>query len=231
MAGGALPGRGGIPLHARWRRTDGRLHRGLARRSTSPIPRRSAPRRSATVARWLWMERSVLRLPPLPPKPDVPLDGLTPVPDLYGKLDPIWAACLWHPQKDTSYDGQPLRIRNVNYAKGYGMRAPAYLRYDLETRVVAICGAGRCGRQYACPRVGPEHCDVSERGLQGVHRRAAGGGKPRDAISQVPWRFDVPIPPGSRQIVLVCDDAGSRVPTTWATGWKPALCWKRNDEK
>jgi hypothetical protein len=31
-------------------------------------------------------------------------------------------------------------------------------------------------------------------------------------ISQVPWRFDVPIPPGSRQIVLVCDDAGSRSP-------------------
>ena len=35
---------------------------------------------------------------------------------------------------------------------------------------------------------------------------------PVTRISQAPWRFDVPIPPGARQIVLVCDDAGSRSP-------------------
>ena len=121
-----------------------------------------------------------VRLPPLPPKPDMPLDGLTPVPDLYGKLNPTFAACLWQPQKDTSYDGKPLRIRNVRYAKGYGMRAPAYLRYDLKpewSRFVALAGVDDNMLE---PRVGAEHRHVSKRGLQSIYRRAACGGEPRD---------------------------------------------------
>ena len=153
-----------------------------------------------------------VRLPPLPPKPDVPLDGLTPVPDLYGKLNPTFAACLWQPQKDTSYDGQPPRIRNARYAKGYGMRAPAYLRYELKpewSRFVALAGVDdnmlsrELGRSIAMyPSV------VFKVFIDG--RLAAES--PVTRISQAPWRFDVPIPPGSRQIVLVCDDAGSRSP-------------------
>jgi hypothetical protein len=31
-------------------------------------------------------------------------------------------------------------------------------------------------------------------------------------VSQVPWRAVVPFPSDSRQIVFVCDDAGSRSP-------------------
>ena len=153
-----------------------------------------------------------VRLPAVPPKPDVPLDGIAPVPDLYGKSGPTLAACLWHPKKDVSYDGEPLRIRNVGYGKGYGMRAPAYLRYDLKpewSRFVALAGVddnmlGReLGRSIAMyPSV------VFKVFIDG--RLAAQS--PVTRISQAPWRFDVPIPPGSRQIVLVCDDAGSRSP-------------------
>ena len=153
-----------------------------------------------------------VRLPAMPPKPDVPLDGLMPVPDLYGKLGPVLAACLWQPQKNTSYEGQPLRIRNVRYEKGYGMRAPAYLRYDLKpewSRFVALAGVDdnmllhELGRSIAMyPSV------VFKVFIDG--RLAAES--PVTRISQAPWRFDVPIPPGRRQIVLVCDDAGSRSP-------------------
>ena len=98
------------------------------------------------------------------------------------------------------------------YAKGYGMRAPAYLRYDLKpewSRFVALAGvddnmlAHELGRSIAMyPSV------VFKVFIDG--RLAAES--PVTRISQAPWRFDVPIPPGARQIVLVCDDAGSRSP-------------------
>ena len=153
-----------------------------------------------------------VRLPVMPPKPDVPLDGPTPVTDLYAKLGATAAACLWQPQKDTSYDGQPLRIRNARYAKGYGMRAPAYLRYDLKpewSRFVALAGvddnmlAHELGRNIAM------YPSVAFKVF--IDGRLAAE-SPVTRISQAPWRFDVSIPPGSRQIVLVCDDAGSRSP-------------------
>lgn len=153
-----------------------------------------------------------VRMPVLPPKPDVPLDRLAPVPDLYGKVNPTFAACLWEPQKNVSFEGQPLRIRNMQYERGYGMRAPAYLRYDLLpewSRFVALAGVDdrmldrELGRSIAMyPSV------VFKVFIDGQLMAES----PVMRISQVPWRFDIPIPPNARQIVLVCDDAGSRSP-------------------
>lgn len=153
-----------------------------------------------------------VRLPEVPPKPDVALDSLAPVTDLYARNGPVYAACLWQPKKDASYEGQPLRIRNVRYAKGYGMRAPAYLRYDLKpewSRFVALAGVDdnmldhELGRSIAMyPSV------VFKVFIDG--RLAAES--PVLRISQAPWRFDVSIPPGSRQVVLICDDNGAHSP-------------------
>ena len=63
-------------------------------------------------------------MPPPPPRPDIEIDGLSNVTDLYAKNGPVYAACLWQPGSP-SYDDKPLRIRGTHYDHGEGMRAPA----------------------------------------------------------------------------------------------------------
>lgn len=153
-----------------------------------------------------------VRLPAMPPKPAVYLNELQPVTDLYSLNGPAYAACMWQPHVNQSYEGQPLRIRTQRYEHGIGMRAPSYVRYQLKPdyqRFVALAGVDdtmidhQLGRSIAMyPSV------VFKIFLDG--KLAAES--PVMRISQMPWRFNVPIPSGSRQLVLVCDDAGSRSP-------------------
>ncbi len=153
-----------------------------------------------------------VRLPPMPPRPDVFLDQLTPVPDLYAQVNPACAACLWQPKTNLSYDGLPLRIRGQKYDKGIGMRAPGYLRYELKPpwrRFVALAGIAdnlldhELGRNIArYPSV------VFHIYLDGKPAATS----PVMRISQAPWRFDVPIPAGTRVLTLSATDAGDRSP-------------------
>lgn len=153
-----------------------------------------------------------VRLPAAPPRPDVHLDHLTPVPDQYAVVNAATHACLWHPRINTSYDGLALRIRGQKYDKGVGMRAPAYARYQLKPewqRFVARVGVAdnlldqELGRNIArFPSV------VFKVFVDG--KLAAES--PVMRISQVPWRFDVPLPAGSRIITLSVTDAGDRSP-------------------
>ena len=151
-------------------------------------------------------------LPPLPPAPDVLLDKVRPLTDLYAAVGPACAACLWHPVMNQSYDGRPLRIRAVKYDQGAGIRAPAYLRYTIDPhwdRFVALAGVDdnlldkELGRNLArYPSV------VFKVFVDGQCLAQS----PVVRISQEPWRFDVKLPAGARQIVLVADDDGTHSP-------------------
>lgn len=153
-----------------------------------------------------------VRLPPLPAAPDVFLDQLKPVPDLYGAVNGETFACLWHPRMNESFEGKTLRIRGQKYTKGVGMKAPAYVRYELQPewkRFVALAGVAdnmldvNLGRNLArYPSV------VFKVYVDG--KLAAES--PVMRISQAPWRFDVPLPPGSRILSLAASDAGDRSP-------------------
>ncbi|MBA7556692.1 hypothetical protein ES705_49408 [subsurface metagenome] len=153
-----------------------------------------------------------VRMPPVPPKPDVLPAQIEPVTDLYASQNSAYSACLWHPILDKSYEGKSLRVREKTYGNGLGMRAPAYIRYRLKTewiRFVALAGVDdnmldeELGRNIAMyPKM------VFKVYIDGTLVAES----PVMRISQEPWRFDVPIPPGSRQIVLVCDDMGERSP-------------------
>jgi hypothetical protein len=92
------------------------------------------------------------------------------------------------------------------------MRAPAYVRYQLKPdyqRFVALAGVDDTMLDHELGRSIAMYPSVVFKvfidGLQAAE-------SPVLRISQAPWRFDVPIPSGSRQIVLVCDDAGARSP-------------------
>ena len=147
-----------------------------------------------------------VRLGPVPPKPDVPIDGVERMQELYERCA---ADALWLPKKSQSYEGRPLRIRGKTYASGLGMRAPANARFDLKPeygRFVALAGAddnlvdAQMGRNLAM------HANVIFRVFIDGELAAE---SPVMRISQEPWRFDVKIPEGSRQINLACMSAGA----------------------
>jgi hypothetical protein len=151
-------------------------------------------------------------LPPVPPEPEIFVSNIEPVADLYAAIGPVYAACLWNPVADRNYEGKTLRIREQSFAKGLGMRAPAYFRLNLDPtwkRFVARAGVDdhlldeNLGRNVArYPAI------IFKVFIDG--RLVAQS--PVMRISQEPWRFNVPIPAGSRQLTLVCDDAGNHNP-------------------
>jgi len=151
-----------------------------------------------------------VRLPPRPAKPNVYLNDLKYILDPYGQIAPVYAACLWQPKVGKSYEGQPLRVRGKVYAKGLGFRAPSAVRYELKPeydRFVALAGIADNMLDHELGRNLAMHCSVVFRVFIDGQQAAE---SPVMRISQEPWRFDVPIPPGSRFINLVCMDAGSR---------------------
>jgi len=151
-----------------------------------------------------------VRLPPRPARPNVYLNELKYLLDPYGQIAPVYAACLWQPKVGKSYEGQPLRVRGKVYAKGLGFRTPSAVRYELKPeydRFVALAGIADNMLDHELGRNLAMHCSVVFRVFIDGQQAAE---SPVMRISQEPWRFDVPIPPGSRFINLVCMDAGSR---------------------
>ena len=147
-----------------------------------------------------------------PPTPKVCLDELTPTPDLYAKISPTFAACMWEPKFNQSYQGKPLRIRKQKYEHGLGMRAPAYAKYELKPeykRFVALVGVDDTMLDDNLGRSLAMYPSVTFRVFLDGNLAAE---SPVMRISQVPWRFDVPIPPGTRQISLAVTDGGKHSP-------------------
>lgn len=151
-----------------------------------------------------------VRLPAVPPKPDIYLDGLPILPDPYGQIGAVYAACQWQPKVNHSYEDKPLRIRGTKYEHGLGMRAPGNARYAIKPqykRFVALVGIddNMLDRQHG--RSIAMHASVVFKVF--IDGRLAAE-SPVMRISAAPWRFDVLIPAGTRQVNLVATDAGSR---------------------
>ena len=160
-----------------------------------------------------------VRLGPRPPKPDVYLDRIEPIRELYARLSPATAACFWRPVVNLAYEGKPLRSRGQEYDKGVGMRAPANIRYELRPeydRFVALAGVDDNMLDVHLGRFVAGHPSVVFKVFIDGEPAAE---SPVMRVSQEPWRFDVKIPGGARQINLVAVDAGSRSPydlANWA---------------
>lgn len=165
--------------------------------------RAAAFRRGKRVS--LASEGCFVRLDLRPPKPDVCLDELQPLPRLYPYLE-----FFWQPVMNKSYENRPLRIRGQVYEKGIGMRAPANAMYEVKPewdRFVALVG------------ISDAMLDRDHGALLAMHPSVRfkifidgmlAAESPVMRISQEPWRFDVKIPLGSRKIDLATVDTGSR---------------------
>ena len=167
-----------------------------------------------------------VHLPALPPKPEIKPIQLHPEIDLYAQVNDACSAFLWHPKINLSYEDKPLRIRAITYENGIGMRAPAYIRYLLKPewkRFVALAG------------VDDNMLDLNKgtkiAGFPKVVFKVYIDGNllaesPVMRISQEPWRFDIPIPSGSRKIVLICDDIENRSPYNLGNWVDVGFCTK-----
>ena len=160
-----------------------------------------------------------VKLGPVPPKPDVYLDQVEPIGEHY----PYWYSS-WHPVLNKSFENQPLLMRGKTYGKGVGMRAPSNVRYPIKEeydRFVALAGIDGHLRNPRADFYGllgsgagnGNGCLLAQQ--PSVQFRLfidgqAAAESPPLKLGHEPWRFDVRIPPGSRQINLTVTDAGSR---------------------
>lgn len=152
-------------------------------------------------------------LGPVPPKPDVYLDALKPLRAVGpghspSSKDHRFSPVSNPPQINLSNRKQSLRLRGKEYAHGMGVQAPNLLSYEIQegwSRFVALAGVD-------------EHInDVNNASNLGRYPSVVFkifiDGKlinesPVMKMLEQPWRFDVPLPDGSRRIDLIATDAG-----------------------
>lgn len=157
-------------------------------------------------------EGSFAKLPKPPPKPDRHLSDLTPIRSVgpghtYGDKT-RYSAHSGPPRMDRSNEDKSLRLRRKEYAKGLGVHAPCRISYEVRPeyrRFVALAGVDEHILEVANgSNVARYPSVVFKVFLDG--REVASS--PVMRIAEQPWRFDVPIPAGSKRISLVATDAG-----------------------
>jgi hypothetical protein len=160
-------------------------------------------------------EGVLVRLGAMPPEPEIGIESLEPLPHPYGA-----GIFFWKVATNRSYAGAALRVRGVGYDRGLGMRAPCNARYALgpeHRRFVALAGADdRLMDENNGALVAMKPALVFRVFLDGELAAES----PVMRILQEPWRFDLPIPPGSRQINLVVSAAAGNHPDNLG-------CWVR----
>jgi hypothetical protein len=145
-------------------------------------------------------EACYVKLPPLPPKPDVRLFDLLPLKEETG-----WG----ENERRIPARAYNMKMRGKDYRKGLCVHAPAEVTYLLKPeyeRFVAEAGvddsvlALNAGRYLGSfPTVTFEvHIDSKLIASSPIMR-----------VSEPPWRFDVEIPKGSKTIKLIVTDAGN----------------------
>lgn len=157
-------------------------------------------------------EAEFRKLGPLPPEPDVSLGDAELLRDVghgHTYAGVIRTAPHRKPaQRDKSNEGFPIRFREVNYARGYGVHAPNQLMYSLRPefdRFVALAGVDEHLLQVANGSNEAMRPSVIFKVF--IDGREAAS-SPVMRIAFEPWRFDVRIPPGSRVISLTTTNAG-----------------------
>ena len=155
---------------------------------------------------------SFVRMGPAPPAPEIAIGDLKPIRSVgfghtYGG-NVRYSGNTKPPQKDKSNLGQDIRINRKSYPRGMGVHAPCELMYEIKPeyqRFVALAGADENvvaisnGSNLArYPSV------VFKVFIDGKEAAAS----PVMRMQSPAWRFDVPIPAGSKIIALAVTDAG-----------------------
>jgi hypothetical protein len=154
-----------------------------------------------------------VRLPAMPPAPEVSLADLKPLRAVGPGHSPSSTDHRFSPQSNPPQQNHnnrqgKLRLRGKNYEQGWGVQAPNQMVFELKPeydRFVALAGvdegilAVSNGSNLAMiPTV------VFKIYIDGRLMQVS----PVMRITEPPWRFDIPIPAGGRRISLNATDAG-----------------------
>jgi nicotinamidase-related amidase len=153
-------------------------------------------------------------LPPLPLRSDVHLSDLKPLRAVGPGHSPSDTSHRFSPgssppQMNLTNRKQPLRLRHQKYERGVGVHAPNQMIYALKPdyeRFVALAGVD----EYIVDESNGSNLGMYPSVIFKVFidgKLAAAS--PVMRLLEEPWRFDVRIPPGSKQISLVVTDAGN----------------------
>jgi len=151
-------------------------------------------------------------LGPPPPLPDVYLGDLQPDRSVgfghsYGG-NPSYAGNTRAPQKDHANPGGDLCVNHQVYEHGMGVHAPCELGYAVRpdyARFVALAGADENLAKISNGANLAKYPSVVFKVFIDGKEAAA---SPVMRIQTAAWRFDVPIPEGSRRVHLAVTDAG-----------------------
>lgn len=157
-------------------------------------------------------EASYARLGPVPPVPDVFLGDLEPVRNVgfghtYGGVV-RYSGDARAPQKDRSNRGGPIKVGRAVHARGMGVHAPCALAYEVKPgfrRFVALAGVDERVVEVSNGSNLARHPSVVFKVFIDGEEAAA---SPVMRVLSPAWRFDVPLPAGSRVVTLVAMDAG-----------------------
>lgn len=157
-------------------------------------------------------EGSFARMGPVPPAPDIAIGDLKPLRNVgfghsYGG-EVRYSGNTRPPQKDRSNLGQELRINRKTYPQGMGVHAPCALGYEIKPgyrRFVALAGADENLLSISNGSNLAKYPSVVFKVF--IDGREAATSPVMRVLSPA-WRFDVPLPEGSRMINLVAMDAG-----------------------
>ncbi len=147
------------------------------------------------------------QMPPIPPRPDVFLSD----------LEPLWQSmrgyvAYWNyreptakapPARDLTFDRQPLVSRGVAYAKGMGVDSPSQLVYAIEPGYGRFVARGAVCESLLNVDLGADEACFAELRFKVFIDGVLMAESLMLHISEEAWRFDVPIPEGSRKISLV----------------------------
>ncbi len=153
-----------------------------------------------------------VRLLPRPPAPDIVIGDLTPIRNVgFGHTYSgvvRYSGNTRPPQKDKANLGQPLKIDRATWPHGLGIHAPCELMYEIKPeyrRFVALAGADENLIDQSNGSNLAKYPSIVFKVF--IDGKEAAASPVMRALSPA-WRFDVPIPPGSKTIALAAMDAG-----------------------
>lgn len=157
-------------------------------------------------------EGSFVRMGTLPPVPDVYLSALKPSRSVgfghtYGG-QVRYSGNTQAPQTDRSNLGKPLKVNRKTYQHGLGMHAPSEVVYEIKPeyrRFVALAGMDENLVDVSHGSNLAKYPSVVFKVFIDGQEAAA---SPVMRVQFPAWRFDLPIPAGSRHISLIAMDAG-----------------------
>lgn len=149
---------------------------------------------------------TLLKLPPVPPKPDVTLDRLTPLRGTSAGFHSFGSDKV--PVVNGAFGGGKILLRGAEFDKGAGVVAPSTLLYAVDPAYDRFVGRAGLDENIIRDDLARGAAMYPSAAFRVLIDGEVVAESPLLRFHNEPWRFDVKIPAGARTISLVATDGG-----------------------